>query len=506
VKRALLFPACAAVLAAALSGCATFVEAIVEQQKKQFFHDAGPAPAVRHELARLPFSEYWTGIVFNGEKIGFARTTIRSLAGAEPRYEIASEASFVLRFLALEKKVRLRSRDVVRPDLTLIEFSYDYHLDGSELSVRGRRDNGELRATIVSGGVPTEQRLAAKGPLYPSSAIALYPVVHGLERGREYRFPVYNGELQAIAEVVQRVEAYEKSPLFSGSAFRVETRMREQRVSTWIDPLGRPVLELALHGVMIAALEEPEAAQRYLALASLNKKESLVEFSLIRPQAPIVDARAVAAMSVALEGPDATPPSDEWQRCERRGREVVCRIARAELSGAQAPDPEADAAHARYLEPSVTVQSRDSSVRRIAERIASGARSRAELIERIVRWIQENVERAPLDVFSALDVLEKRRAECQGHAYLYTALARALGIPTRVVNGIVYSQDFEGFLYHSWAESLVGSRWIPVDPTFGQTVADATHIKLIEGERLGDLLPLLDWVGKAKIRVLSVER
>ncbi|HLF39007.1 MAG TPA: transglutaminase-like domain-containing protein, partial [Burkholderiales bacterium] len=94
---------------------------------------------------------------------------------------------------------------------------------------------------------------------------------------------------------------------------------------------------------------------------------------------------------------------------------------------------------------------------------------------------------------------------CQGHAYLYTALARAAGVPTRVVNGLVYSGELRGFLYHSWTESLVGSHWQVVDPTFGQTVADATHIKLIEGENLADLMPLMDWVGKVKIRVLEVE-
>src|SRR5688572_3083119 len=84
----------AAVLALPLGGCAGM-----------YFRDAGPAPAIRHELAKLPYSEYWTGIVFNGEKIGFAHFTIRK-AGADS-YEIRSEASFALRFLGIEKKVNL---------------------------------------------------------------------------------------------------------------------------------------------------------------------------------------------------------------------------------------------------------------------------------------------------------------------------------------------------------------------------------------------------------------
>jgi hypothetical protein len=74
-----------------------------------------------------------------------------------------------------------------------------------------------------------------------------------------------------------------------------------------------------------------------------------------------------------------------------------------------------------------------------------------------------------------------------------------------VVNGIVYSEDFSGFLYHSWAESFVGGRWLAVDPMFATVPADATHVKLVEGERPGDLAPLVDWVGRLKLQVIAIE-
>ena len=115
------------------------------------------------------------------------------------------------------------------------------------------------------------------------------------------------------------------------------------------------------------------------------------------------------------------------------------------------------------------------------------------------------IEQEPVDVFTALDVLEKRKAECQGHALLFAALARAAGIPTRVVNGIVYSQAHEGFLYHTWAETLLRDRWVAVDPTFAQFPADATHIKLTEGDRPEDLTPLLGVIGRIQLRVVRLE-
>lgn len=478
-----------AILLLPLGGCAGL-----------YFRDAGTAPDIRHELARLPFAEYWTGIVFNGEKIGFTHFAIRKTGTG--LYEIRSEATFALRFLGIEKKINLKSRDLVRDDLTLAEFAYDYRIDASELTVSGRREGAELVATIVNAGKRTEQRLPVEGKLYSSSVIALYPSLHGLEVGREHGYRVYNGEIQAIADVTQRVTGYEQSDLFLGNAFKVETAMRGQRVTTWIGPDARPVFELALHGAMISYLEDAGSATRYLALASLNKKESLIDYSLVQPDRPIENAREVSALRVTLSGVDRTPPSDASQRCATAGRETTCDTRRLLLSASgSAAEPPA----ARYLRGSVTVPSSDPAILRLSGEITGGSASPQDSIERILRWLEHNIEKAPVDTFSALDVLHQRKAECQGHAYLYTALARAAGIPTRVVNGLAYSEQFNGFLYHSWAESLVGSRWQAVDPTFGQAQADATHIKLVEGENLAELMPLMDWVGKVRIRVLAVE-
>jgi hypothetical protein len=477
-----------------LNGCASV-----------YFRDAGtpPARALRYSLAELPFSEYWTGIVFNGDKIGYARFNIRPVGGG--LREIASEASFVLRFLGVEKKVHLRARDVVDEALQLREFAYDYRIDGSEQLISGRRSGATLDATVVTGGVPQHQSFAVREPLHPTSIIALYPVVSGLELDREYRYLVYDGQMQKLATVEQRVESYEKSEFFSGNAFKLTTSLHGQRTTTWIDSQGRPVFELAMRGVMIAALEDEARARQYVALAAVNQRETLIEFSLIRPDAPVREPRRASYMKALVQGLDRTPPEEAFQNCRPASNGHECEIR---------PEPDFAIAGATrrpqqpvesYLAPSATVQSRHPNIRITAGEIAGGERDPARLVEKIVRWMQTNIEKAPLDVFSAIDVLDRKKAECQGHAYLYTALARALGIPTRIANGLAYSEQFEGFLFHSWAESWIGDRWLPVDPTFGQSVADATHIKLLEGEALADLLPLIDWVGRLKIRVLALE-
>lgn len=491
-------------ISAFLSSCATVTESITDQSLKDYFHeaDAPAATPIKEDLATLRFSEYWTGIVFNGEKIGFSRLRIAPVIDEPGHYDIESEASFVLRFFGYEKKVNLKARDTVNADLSIVRFSYHYLLDDSVMTVDGVRDQHELTAEIVTGGQPVQQKIPLEGPVYPASVIALYPVINGLSVGREYQYRVYSGELQTIADVKQRVAAYESSEFFTGNAFKLETRMSNHRVLTWIDARGQPVFELGMDGVMISALEEPEKAKRYVALAALNKQESLVDFSLIRPAKPIARPRSVSRLKVELSNLAKALPSGTMQRCIDAHTGTVCEIKRQQLNDDVTFNAASSSA---YLDASITVQSSHSTIRKTAEKIVAGAQTSPERVARIIDWMNVNIEKAPVDVFSALDVLEKGKAECQGNAYLYTALARASGVPTRIVNGLAYSEQFNGFLYHSWAESLLGGQWQAVDPTFGQTAADATHIKVVEGETLAELLPIMDLVGKVKIEVLDVE-
>jgi transglutaminase-like putative cysteine protease len=156
-----------------------------------------------------------------------------------------------------------------------------------------------------------------------------------------------------------------------------------------------------------------------------------------------------------------------------------------------------------YLQPSTTVPSTDPRILELAAAVGAGVPAGTGQVHAILAWLKANIRQEAVDSFSALDVLATRRAECQGHALLYAALARSMGIPTRVVNGLVYSPELGGFAYHAWNESLLDGRWVAVDATFGQLGADATHLKLGYGESIGDITPLLAWLGATKIEVLA---
>ena len=463
----------------------------------EYFEYAGAAPpAPGRSLSDWPYRELWTGVVFNGAKIGFTRLSIAPAVDAPSRWDIESEAAIRLRFLGIDKRVNLRSRDRVREDLTLERFEYAYDLDGSSLDVRGESDARHLSLRVTASGSSEERTIPLVSALYPQSALTLLPVMRGMKPGRSARFLVLQGETQAVAEAAQSVVALERSPLFEGVAFKVETRLLGVDTSTWIAPDGRPLFELALHGTMISALETESEAKSYLVAATLNKSEALLDFSLLKA-APIDAPRGVSRLEIELSGvpADLEVPSGGQQVCAREQVRLRCMVDRG------LADDRADAALLKsLLAPTLAAPSAERQIVDLARSIAGDAAKPDERLRRILSWIDANIAKEAIDAFTAVDVLRERRAECQGHAALTAALARALGIPVRVVNGVVYSEPHEGFLYHTWNEVwLDGRGWQAVDPTLGQSPADATHVKLIEGESLLQLVPLVGMVGKARV-------
>jgi len=474
-----------AALLVLLSGCAS-----------QYFRDAGiPPTAAHYTLADLPSPEHWTGIVFNGTKVGFSHSRV-SRAAEPGHYDIEGEAVMRFRFLGFEKSVQMRTLDVVDAQGALARFDHRYVLDQSERRAKGEVRDGVLRYEVATAGRTAEQKEETLGePLYPASALALLPVLRGLRVGSRFDWLVFNGEAQSLDRASQQIESYETSDLFSGAAFRVSTELLGLSSTTWIDAKGRPVLELGLNGVVVSALEEEAVAKGYLASAALNKDEVILDWSLIKAVLPLADARQARYLRFVLPRSERMPPSDLRQQCRREAADVLCEIDATRLGASEPSDAD--------LRPTITVQAGDPMIRALALTITAEKKPVTEKIDAVLAWLEQNIRKEPIDAFSALDVLDTRRGECQGHTYLYAALMRSLGVPTRVVNGLVYAQDYRGFLYHTWAETLDGGSWIAVDPTFNQTRADATHIALARGESPAELVPLVDWVGRTRIEVLE---
>ncbi|GBU29048.1 hypothetical protein R84B8_02610 [Treponema sp. R8-4-B8] len=93
----------------------------------------------------------------------------------------------------------------------------------------------------------------------------------------------------------------------------------------------------------------------------------------------------------------------------------------------------------------------------------------------IYEWIINNVQISD-SAFSAdlIDALEKRKCDPYAAALLYTAMARAAGVPCIPVAGVLINQNGQT-IRHYWAEFWIdGFGWLPVDPVMGAGAVQLT--------------------------------
>jgi hypothetical protein len=113
----------------------------------------------------------------------------------------------------------------------------------------------------------------------------------------------------------------------------------------------------------------------------------------------------------------------------------------------------ADDERSRSLAADSFIQTTDPKIREWSSRIAKGD-SDVEKAEAINRWVYESLAKSPtLSLPSATEILEQRVGDCNEHAVLFTALARAASIPTRIATGLTYTSG--QFYYHAWPEVFV---------------------------------------------------
>lgn len=80
----------------------------------------------------------------------------------------------------------------------------------------------------------------------------------------------------------------------------------------------------------------------------------------------------------------------------------------------------------------------------------------------------------------------ERRGVCVEYSNLLISMFRSLGFDTKYVSGYVYGTEWQP---HAWVKVLVGSTWIPLDPTFGEAgYLDNSHIMMYRGKDQSEIV------------------
>ena len=445
----------------------------------------------------LGSEEEWLGIYSGDEKIGYSHTVIKPL---EDGVEFIEESRIRMTILGTDQDVKLQSTYLLN-GYKLQAFHFTMKAGSVELKAKGKREGKELKieTTSVSGKTYISFPLD-KEPLV-SPILNKWLIDQKPSVGNEYEVTLFDpssilmGVDAADLRATLSIEGQERIriPLGTFETYRVKTVFTGAEERSWITGKGDVIKEVSPPGLI--AVRESKDRVLGESLASFD----IVEKTAISSDVVLENARSLKLLRVKVDGIESAEGLNLGDNNRQFYKDGLIEVRVGDISRVSTYSiPYKGEDFKSYLEPSGLIQSDDQKIIHRAKRIVEEERDSIGVVRKISDWVYNNVEKAAtLSIPNALDVLETRKGDCNEHSALFAALARAAGIPTKIVLGVVFLDG--KFYYHAWNEVFVGS-WIAVDPTLGQVPADASHIKFIEGD-LSKTFEIIKVVGNIRLEI-----
>jgi hypothetical protein len=458
---------------------------------------AGCQPAgARLKPRTLAESEQWHGIFYQDQKIGYSVTLTRVL----PEGGQAVSNKSLMR-LPLMGEVRQVSTTLNYDlDMNYGLKSFEFKMAGAaEISVKGRVKDKRLSLEILTNGQSQSAEMDIPNSITMPEALEPMLLGKNLAPGQEYQFSVFDPASMAVVPLSVKVLGPD-TLLLGGQnipATKLEVSFSGSKSQAWVDTLGQTLKEDGPLGItMIRQTKEqalilPEDFPEMDMLSSIAVP--VLKGELPKPRE--TERMVIAVSGISLNGLDA---GGVRQKITDSLKQVV-QITREQTSELETVNGKLDEL-AEYLRPTVLIQSEDPGIRKLALELTKGISDPWQKAEALETWVYQNLEKTmTVSLPSAVEVLQSRRGDCNEHATLFAALARAAGLPARICLGVVYLDG--KFYYHAWNSVWCG-RWVELDATFGQAPADAAHIRLVEGD-LSQQTRLLSAFGNLKIEILE---
>lgn len=347
--------------------------------------------------------------------------------------------------------------------------------DGSaDISVNAVRSDSLLLTTIGSAGRDIQRSTVIEGDYLPVLA-DLASASMEWEEGQERTFQSFDPASGAILSATAVCQGFERMPLLGDTvtAARLELSQMGTRNLVWVAD-GQIVREYEQGLGMDMTRVPPGQGGEIVATRDLYEVFAV-------SSTPVRDPRSVRPRTFLLEG------DIDWSRFQMNLPPVQtasgCTVSVSNSSPeAIAPFPPVGVPDSllQYTLSGPMIQSDDSLIAATAREVTAGSVDSWEAARRICSFVDASVENTPtVSLPSAVEVMENLRGDCNEHTVLAVALFRAAGLPARICAGVVYLDG--SFGYHAWPMVWAGE-WVAMDPTFGQYVADGTHIILATGD------------------------
>ena len=513
--------------------------------RREFFRERSVILA--EAALRLGPSTSFYVVEQQGRQIGYASTTIDT---ASTQFEVTD--FFTADLPVAGQQIRATARSVITLSRALALKTFDVSVENSvaPMNIAGVAD-GDSAVTFVMKipGQPADsQRLTVRGPiLLPTLIPAVAMLVRVPQVGKTVTIASFDPATMATKDLTLRFAAESLFSVVDSARFDSTTKVfvpalidtvrawnlvptDGQGFSGWVDAQGRVVQSTQPGGITLKRVAYEIAFENWRRASGASGAAARAAAgnttgggtrggtrggTVGGTVGDLLEGTAIAAgalpgrngpsrLRVRLSGTSLDGFDLQGGRQRREGSELtVTRESGGVLSADWSLATRAPGFRQRFaaeLASEPLLQSNDPAIVALAVRIAGNARDPRVVAERINTWVHDSLAKEiTISLPNAVQVLRTRRGDCNEHTQLFAALARAVGIPTRIATGLAYVNG--KFYYHAWPEIRLRD-WVAVDPTFGQFPADAAHLRFVRGglTRQGELLRL---VGTLRIEVLD---
>lgn len=409
-------------------------------------------------------------VSLQGEDIGYMEIRLEPIG--EDSLLLTEETMWDLVLMGNRRQVVMTLE--ARTDSTLDLGSLDFSLSDGQATISSRtvRTGGTLTTVLSSAGREMTSSAEFEGDYLPA-VVDLACAGMAWTEGQERIFPSFDPASGTVDRAEVTCLGLADAVLLGDTvpAVRLEIRQLGTTTEVWVSEGQILSEEDPGLGMLMTRVPPGQGGDVY------SSRDLYQVFAV--SSTPVSNPRTLGKRVFRLEG------DVDWSRFQLSYPPVQTASGTVVSITAQIPDTvapfpvPAEDWMLPWLEDDPMIQSSDPSVKNLADSLTTGASDAWEAACAISRFVDAYVENTPtVSLPSSVEVLESARGDCNEHTVLFAALARAAGIPARVCAGIVYLSG--SFGYHAWPLVWVGE-WVPMDPTFGQTVADPTHVILAEG-------------------------
>jgi hypothetical protein len=454
--------------------------------------------SVSEELAsfstdRVPEKDSWMNILQNGRKIGTSHTFISKTTKG---YLLKETLYIRLNTMGLIQDLILKTAGKLNKDFTLSSFDFEISSGRFNFSAQGSISGNVLSLKTQDFGSTKEVHTKIKERLYASSGIVHAAYAAGMKPGDEFSLHVFDPMSMSTQPVTIKVVGRE-SILNMGIQKKSMKIMMQYQGTTqlaWIGEHGEVIREKGPLGLSLEKTTRKNVLFGHLAESS----QDLAEIASIRSNVILDNPLKLERIKVEISGINTKDVH------LKGGRQVlkdnVLTIQKEDMAKLYDGVINTNTISDRFLRPEPFIESDHPKIMNLVKKIVTDNDTPFEKANKLMIWVNKNIEKRPvLSLPDALSTLINKVGDCNEHAVLLAALARASAIPARIEAGLVYLNG--RFYYHAWNLLYIG-KWVTVDATFGQIPADVTHIRFSSG-RLQQQLDIMNVIGRVKLKILS---